>query len=428
MNEESSLRKNYNYFPIQIDYLSSDLEPYVEEAEKRIFSLAAGNRTALIAPEIMKIGFGKILYAANELGSDIESNKPFVLFAPDGTCTYNELRFKRGFSYGCLIKAEFDNLIAAQNAMPNGCGYSLFEFKDPPDDEELIRQAELVRENITREQAIELGKGNHFIALYYVLDSVSGEDSGKRYALLHCSGHDVEKEPLYNTDWLEKEDGFNKIFTPHGEIWMLESDAKELYLREYDRFENMNIEGRNNVMKDFFEPESFRLLMDITHQGLAENGRYLKLGVHLKNDIVPVAFNADEGTMILKTKPNLSKDFIRNWAYFNKIEELGYEEEFQGIDMTPHGSGYEFKYPISTCSFKLDKSGFRDFSISLQLPSSNIEQISATNFKEIRNFMTYRRKLPIMKEVFLADLGEPVSDLKPLIQIHPKESIPGGLY
>ncbi|NPD90068.1 MAG: hypothetical protein HGN29_15245 [Asgard group archaeon] len=428
MNEESSLQKSKNHFPIKIKNLSSELEPWLKEAEKRIFSIAAGNRIALIAPEIMKIGFGKILYAANELGANIESNKPFVLFAPDGTCTYNKLRIKRGFTYGCLIKAELDGLIVTQNAMPNGCGYSLFEFKDPPNDEKLINQAKLIQENITKEQAIELGKGNHFIALYYVLDSVSGEDTGKRYVLLHCSGHDVKKEPLYNTDWLEKEAGFNKILTPHGEIWLLEDYAKELYLKEYEMFENMNIKGRNNVMKDFFEPESFQLLMDLTHQGLVENGKYLKLGVHLKEDIVPVAFNADEGTMILKTNSNLNKEFLRNWAYYNNIKELGYERELQGINITPHGSGYEFKYPISGCSFKLDKNGLRDFSISLKRPSGNIEQVNATYFKEIRNFMSYRRKLPIMKEVFLANLGEPVFDLKPLIQIHPKVSIPGGLY
>jgi hypothetical protein len=428
VNEEGSLLKNYNHFPIQIENLSPELVPWVKKAERRIFSIAAGERIARIAPEIMKIGFGKILYAVNELGADIDRSKPFVLFAPDGTCTYNELRIRRTFTYGCLIKAEFDGLIATQNAMPNGCGYSLFELKDPPENGELINQAKLIRQNITKEQAIELGKGNHFIALYYVLDSVSGEDTGRRFALLHCSGHEVNKEPLYNPDWLEGEDGFNKIQTPHGEIWLLETDAKEKYLLEYERFEKLNIEGRKRVMNEFFESSSFELLMDHTHQGLAENGKYLKLGVHLKENVVPVAFNAEEGTMILKTKPNLSEDFLKRWKYHETIEELGYEQEFKRIDLTPHGSGYEFKYPISNCSFKLDKNGLADFTIDLILPDSRIERITATYFKQIRNFMTYRRKLPIMKEIFLADLGETVSDLKPLIQIHPRESIPGGMY
>ena len=428
MTEDSNLREKNISFPIQIKNLSSELEPWVREAERRIFSIAAGNRIAKIAPEVMKIGLGKILYAANEIGADISKNKPFALFAPDGTCTYNELRIKRGFTYGCLIKAEFDGLIATNNAMPNGCGYSLFEFKNPPDDDTIIKQAKLIRENITEEQAKELGKGNHFIALYYVLDSISGEDTGRRFALLHCSGHDVGKEPLYNPDWLEENDGFHKVSTPHGYIWLLENDAKELYLKEYDKFEEMNVNGRGNVMNDFYEPDSFQLLMDITHQGLAEKGKYLKLGSHLKKDLVPIAFNADEGTIILKTKPNLSMEFIRNWSYYDNIRELGYINELKDINMTPHGSGYEFKFPVVACEINLSKDGINEFSIELQISPNKTEKAQATYFKQIRNFMVYRRKLPIMKEVFLADLGEPIFDLKPLIQIHPKVSIPGGHY
>ena len=428
MNEERFLQEKDFTFPIQINNLNSEFEPWMKEAERRIFSLAAGNRIALIAPAIMKIGLGKILYAANELGADIEKNKPFVLFAPDGTCTYNELRISRGFTYGCLIKAEFDGLIATHNAMPNGCGYSLFEFKDSPTDEELIKQAKIIRKNITDEQAVELGKGNHFVALYTVLDSISGEDTGKRYALLHCSGHDVGKEPLYNVDWLEKESGFNKVMTPHGDIWLLENEAKKLYLEEHEKFENMNINGRNNVMNEFYEEDSFELLMDLTHQGLAENGKYLKLGIHLKDKIVPVAFNAEEGTLLLKTNSNLSKEFLEKWHHYKDIKELNYEQELQNIDMTPHGSGYEFKYPVKGCSINLDKTGLTDFTIKLQISEDSTIKASATYFKKIRNFMTYRRKLPIMKEVFYANLGEPIYDLKPLIQIHPRESIPGGHY
>ncbi len=222
--------------------------------------------------------------------------------------------------------------------------------------------------------------------------------------------------------------GYNEIPTPHGEIWMLENEAKKLYLKEYEKFEKMNIDGRNSVMRDFYEEESYELLMDLTHQGLAENGRYLKLGIHLKDKIVPIAFNADEGTIILKTKPNLSKEFLEKWHHYNEIKELNYEKELLNIDMTPHGSGYEFKYPVKGCTINLDKNGLTDFSIKLQISEENIIQVNATYFKKIRNFMTYRRKLPIMKEVFYADLGEPVYDLKPLIQIHPKESIPGGHY
>ena len=220
--ENNTIEKNSKPLPIKINNLAEDIRKWVKEAEKRIFSLAAGNRVAKIAPEIMKIGLGKILYAANNLGADIEKNKPFVIFAPDGTCTYNLLRIQRCFTYGCLIKADFDGLIATHNAMPNGCGYSIFELKEAPNNGDLKEYGKKIRSEITEEQARELGKGNHFIGMYYVKDATSGEDTGRRFVLLHCSGHEIDKEKLYHTEWLKEYDGYHKIITPHGHISLLQ--------------------------------------------------------------------------------------------------------------------------------------------------------------------------------------------------------------
>ena len=125
VNIEGSNHKKSDSFPIKINKLSDEMKPWYEEAEKRIFCLGASDRIVPIACTIMKIGFGKILFAANELGADIEENKPFVLFAPDCTCSFNRSRTRRGFSYGALVKGDFSSIISSNNSMPNACGYTI---------------------------------------------------------------------------------------------------------------------------------------------------------------------------------------------------------------------------------------------------------------------------------------------------------------
>ena len=417
--------------PYSINCLNAKTEflPWIEEAGNRIFSLSSGNRITPIAEDVMRIGFGKILYAANELGSDIDVCKPFVLFAPDGTCTYNKERFHRGFSYGCLINAEFDGMIASQNAMPNGCGFSLFELKDYSNDKDLVTKAKKIRDDITEDQAEQLGKGNHFIAIYQVKDKYSGEDTGRRFVILHCSGHEISKEKLYFLDWLVEEDGYNKIETPHGSIWLIEKDAKTRYLEEYQECELNNVNGRQNVMSQFFENMTFELISDLTHQGMMDNGKTLKLGIQTdKNTLLPVAFNPEEGAISVKIKPNLNKDFLSRWEYSMVSESLGYNRIFEKLDIIPHGAGYEFKNPVSDFNFKLSSGGIDSFTIELETLDGSKTREKATYFKEIRQHMSYKRKLPVMKKVFEAELGKHIYDLVPLIQIHPKTSIPGGRY
>ena len=53
---------------------------------------------------------------------------------------------------------------------------------------------------------------------------------------------------------------------------------------------------------------------------------------------------------------------------------------------------------------------------------------SATFFKEIREYMSYKRKAPIMEKIYEANLGEHFYDMTTFFQIHPKVSIPGGQY
>ena len=309
MHKEVKNSKNVS-FPVVLKNIDEKMEKWLKEAQKRIFSIAAGDRVSFIASAIVQVGFGKILYAANELGVDIEKSKPYIFFAPDGTCSYNEIRIKRGFTYGCIFKADFEGLIGTNNSMPNGCGYSLYELKDWNDDETLIRTLNRIKQNITEEQAKELGKGNHFIAVYKVLDAISGEDTERRMVLLHCSGHDLSKKPLYFFDWLEETDGCHKVKTPHGDIYLLESEAKKRYIKEFEKLDKYNKEARVNVMKELFKNSSYELVSSITHQGLYNNGSYHFLGIQKSEKLIPIAFNAEEGGIAVKTKKNLSKDLL----------------------------------------------------------------------------------------------------------------------
>ncbi|MBY9001272.1 MAG: hypothetical protein KGD64_10180 [Candidatus Heimdallarchaeota archaeon] len=421
--------RNPKPFKIHCSNIQPQFLPWIEEAENRIFSLSAGNRIAPIAEDIMKVGFAKILFAANELGSDIDTCKPFVLFAPDGTCTYNKERFSRGFAYGCLIKAEFDGLIATQNAMPNGCGFSLFELKDFSDDENLAKDALKISDGITENQALELGRGNHFIAIYHVKDKLSGEDTGRRFVILHCSGHELNKEPLYFQDWLEDVDGYNKIHTPHGSVWLLEKESKRLYLDKFSELEKNNEKGRSDVMKDLFDGMEFELISDLTHQGLEDDGKLLKLGIQTdKDQLLPIAFNPDEGALTIKIKPNLNRDFLDRWKYAEMSNRFGYNKIFENLDIIPHGAGYEFVKPIRNFSYALNKQGIENFTVEMERSGGIAIKETASSFREIRQYMSYKRKLPIMQKLFEADLGDHIHDLIPLIQIHPKRSIPGGEY
>ncbi|MHA1304526.1 MAG: hypothetical protein ACTSQE_10135 [Candidatus Heimdallarchaeaceae archaeon] len=428
MDKNTAISGDSNSFPIKINNLDERLVKWVNEAEQRIFSIAAGDRIAKIAPAIVKIGFSKILYAANELGVDIDQSSPYILFAPDGTCTYNAERIRRCFTYGCILKAEFDGLMGSHNSMPNGCGYSLFELKEWSDDETLLEYLHGIKQDITEDQAKQLGKGNHFIAVYRVLDSVSGEDTERRFVLLHCSGHEVSKKPLYDPSWLKGEDGYNAVETPHGVVWLFEGDARELYLKEYEKLDKHNSDARLKVMNDLFGESFYELLSSITHQGMSKDGNYHFLGIQKSNNLIPLAFNAEEGGVIINTKDNLSKEFLNKWEDGERVHELGYTDEFTHLNFTPHGGGYEFKYPVKEFVINLNAKGLHNFSVRLKKPTEPSIKLISSYFKPIREYMVYRRKMPIMKEVFRADLGDHIYDLVPLMQLHPKVSIPGGHY
>ena len=425
MNEESSSQKEDDPFPILINNLSLELKPWITEAEKRTFCLGAGERIVPIACSIMNIGFAKVLYAANELGADVEESKPFILFAPDCTCTFNRLRTERGFSYGALIQGDFSGLISTSNSMPNACGYTLAEITLDKTDESLINHLKQKQKEIGKDYLQQLGKGNHFSAVYYVKDAITGEDTMKRHINVHSSGK-LGAKYLYNLDWLGEYEGYYKIETPHGSIELLEGDAKKIYLDSYNEGDKINTEYRKQVLTEILGEGTFEILDEITHQGLSEDGRFHRLGVQVHDGNIPIAFNSEEGLILAKTKPNLSEDFLENWEYKSRVDELGYKKELTSIDFTPHGGGYEIRYPVTKFILNLDKNGIKNFELTVKEKNDKEKRMKATFLREIKEYVSFRRKLPLMREVFRADLVEHIFDLEPLMQICPLVSVVGG--
>jgi hypothetical protein len=93
--------------------------------------------------------------------------------------------------------------------------------------------------------------------------------------------------------------------------------------------------------------------------------------------------------------------------------------------MTPHGGGYEFRFPVKQLDIRLGHEGIHDFSLDLRAQDG---LMSFTYFREIREWMTFRRRAPIMREVDRADLAEIVFEMPNLMQIYPLHSIPGGSH
>ncbi|MHA2250062.1 MAG: hypothetical protein ACXAD7_06860 [Candidatus Kariarchaeaceae archaeon] len=410
---------------IKFSSCSPIFEKWMVEARKRIFSIAAGNRIGKIAPQIMEVGFGKVLYAADQMGADIDSSNPYVFFAPDGTCSYNPIRTQRGFSYGAVLNLEFDGLTATSNSMPNGCGFTMYELVDPMPDPDLIEYLTNAQLKLGQDQLSQLGKGNHFAGLYYVNDPVTGEDTNRRFVVIHCSGH-VGGHKLYHPNsWLEGVDGYYEVPTPHGPITLLEGEARRLYVGQYKETDTANTENRDITMSEIFDDQLWTKLEAITHQGFLYNGSQHIIGTQRHNGLIPVAFNPEEGLVAMKTKPNLSSSFLDYWNQGERVKNLGLNRDFQDLNLTPHGAGYEFRYPIKSVDIHLGPEGIFDFTLDLKAPDAHM---SFTYFREIREWMTYRRRAPIMREVDRADLAEIKFEMPSLMQIYPLQSIPGGSH
>ncbi|MDH5404273.1 MAG: hypothetical protein OEZ01_02510 [Candidatus Heimdallarchaeota archaeon] len=419
-------RVGYQNLP---EVFHSNVDPsfqrWIEMAKERTFSLAAGNRIGHIAPKIMEIGFGKVLFAADQMGADIDQSNPFVIFAPDGTCSYNPIRTQRGFSYGAVLDFDFDGMMATNNSMPNGCGFSLYEITDEIPDAKLVNFLKDSQMRLGQDQLSQLGKGNHFAGVYIVRDPVTGEDTNKRFVVVHCSGH-VGGHRLYHPDsWLSDTSGYIEVPTPHGSITLLEGEARRLYLEQYGETDKANSVNRDITVDEIFDKKyEWNRIEEITHQGLTKNSIH-RIGTQIHKGLVPIAFNPEEGLIVVDTKQNLSREFIDYWKQGERIKQYGLESKMTNLNFVPHGGGYEFRHPVKSMEIRLGPEGIHDFNLHLNIPDGNM---SFTYFREIREWMTYRRKTPIIREIARADLAEIVYDLPGLMQVYPLQSIPGGSH
>lgn len=409
---------------IKIEGVHSNFEPWLNMARNRTFSLAAGTRAAYLGSKVMEVGFAKVLYAADQLGADIEQSSPFVFFAPDGTISYNPIRTRRGFAYGAVLDFDFDGLMATNNSMPNGCGFSIYELPDPMEDNEQVSYLRAAQKRMGKDELTQLGKGNHFAGIYYVNDPITGEDTGRRFLVVHCSGHVGGQKLYFPNEWLADEDGYHTVQTPHGEIILLEGEAQKRYREAYQFTDAANAENRDLVMKELFGNEiEWKKLEEITHQGL--KGTTHIIGTQVHDGLMPIAFNPEEGLVVAKTIPNLSSTYIDCWSHRERAEQMGVLEKFKNLNITPHGGGYEFKNPISRVTINLDHEGIQNFNLKFD---NDQREISYAYHREIREHMTYRRKAPVLDKIFKANLAEIVYELPPLLQIYPLESIPGGTH
>ncbi|MHA2502226.1 MAG: hypothetical protein ACXAE3_05105 [Candidatus Kariarchaeaceae archaeon] len=410
---------------IRTTNIDPDFAYWIDKGRERVFSLAAGNRIATLAPRIMEIGMAKVLAAADALGSDVDSNRSFCLFAPDGTVSYNPIRTKRGFSYGCVLQLDFDGLIGTNNSMPNGCGFSMYEVINPPDDAELVNYLSDAQMRLGQDQLSQLGKGNHFAGVYRVLDPLSGEDTLRRFVVIHCSGH-VGGNRLYHPGtWLEDYPGYYNVPTSHGSVTLLEDEAKLQYLKQYKETDTANSTNRDLTMKEIFDGYyDWKKLQEITHQGLKADGSQHIIGSQIHEGLVPIAFNPEEGLIGVKTTRNLASEFIQGWSEGDRVDTLGLRKDMSQLNFTPHGGGYEFKRPLEKVQIKLNREGIASFTAKI----SGEEAMKFTYFREIRDSMTFRRKAPVIQQMTRANLATIEYEMPCLMQIYPLVSIPGGSH
>ncbi len=401
---------------IRYTNIHPEMQRWHEEANERIFSLAVGDRLGQIGPRIMEVGYAKVLYAANKMGASV--NGSFIFFAPDGTCSLNIERTRRGFSYGGLLDMDFDGLLATSNSMPNGCGFSTYEIEGV-DDVALVKHLENSQERLGEDELSQLGKGNHFAGVYRICDPVSGEDTGRRCMVVHCSGHVGGDLLYYPWNWLAEEDGYHSVDTPHGPITMLEGEARRRYIEQFKTTESTNSDNRDRTAEEILEGLEWKRLSTITHQGLLPSQHLI--GTQKYDGELPIAFNPEEGLAIAKSKPNLSNDVLDSWTERERVESLGIRKKISELNLTPHGGGYELRFPFDSLSIDVDSLGIRSFSMRFHGRS-----LTFNNFREIREWLTYRRKLGIMYRIFQFDLADHLFDLPAVMQVYPKTTVPGG--
>lgn len=396
--------------------MPSRFKPWIKEARKRIHSIAAGDNSSFVARCIMEVGFAKLLYALDHL--ELDWSRSFVLFAPDGTFSMNMERLQRGFTYGSVIHFGTEDYLVTHNAMPNGCGFSIYELDTSKiSDEEILKVSKEHQDQLEDDK--KLNVGNHFAGVYRGIDPVTQEDSGKRFVVVHCSGH-VGKDKLYHTQWLRDHDGFNLVHTPLGPVTVLQDEARREYLNWFEWSNGQNESNRESYLITIFGKGSYQTLASVTHQGLFRNGSEIRLGVQESQDILPIAYNAQEGLDMVKGLPNIQDHVLETLEPFTALKDMPYYDDLRTINIVPHGGGYEFNDAVRSVKIVLNNKGVAKVKIKLKEATSKKKYLIEFNdFKATRKLLRYRRRAEIMRQVLKYQLADVIYRLYPLFQIYP---------
>ncbi len=396
--------------------LPAEFKQWIKEARRRIHSIAAGRNASYVARCIMEVGFAKLLYGLNEL--ELDYSHAFVLFAPDGTFSMNMERLQRGFTYGAVIHFGTEDYLAAHNAMPNGCGFSIYELGSSKfDDDEIIKIARDHQDRLEDDK--KLNVGNHFAGIYRGIDPTTKEDSGRRFVVIHCSGH-VGKEKLYHVGWLENYGGFNLVNTPLGPVTILQDEARKEYLKWFEWSNGQNESNRESYLKTIFGEGTYKTLASVTHQGLFRNGSEIRLGVQESQKILPTAYNAQEGLDMVKGLVNIKEHILETLEPFKSLRNRPYLDDLLDINVVPHGGGYEFLDDVKFVKIFLNNEGIEKLKLKMVNPISKTRYIiEFQDFKATRKLLRYRRRAEIQKQVIRYQLAETIYHLYPLFQIYP---------
>jgi hypothetical protein len=384
----------------------------LEYAGERIFSLGLRDLAHAVSHRNMLYGLGKMLYVSNE---DV-----FCVFGPDATITRNKKRWTSGFGYGGVIKW-FEEGIIFPEMRPNGCGMVLAKLEELPERRELLEGIARLNEEGLELEGFEIkpdfGKGNHFFEIYKALEvspEVQKTMSSPYYAILHCSSPERKGEIYGKVDegeWMK---------TPLGRISILADSAAKEYLRLWEDYDSFCKKRRAAIVKEVLEDSE--VILDKIHQGLSgmneiRLGCYNTMDMSGDSSLFPIALRWDMPVYIMKGNPNLSEEAIARMGFRERAERLELLEELRGINILPHGGGYEISIPYT--EVEVIQQGEDRFFI---LKESKIDQKITSRYGEIA--FTNPRELPfnyrgkdVIEKTMEYDLGKLMAKLQPMITL-----------
>jgi len=370
--------------------LKSDLEVVKDNT----YSIAVEDSSSKVSVLNTRCGLAKISYVLDEMGVEGE---PFSFFGPDAGITRNYERWESGFGYGCVITWP-DRKLAFPQIKPNGCGMIVSKINEVPDIDEMAGRILHLTENpphvMDREIEWDAGDSNHFVEVLRVSDSESPLlNEGDHCALLHTSASEL-KDLMYDFDRWAREGG-SWIDTPLGEMLVLTDGLADEYYGEYKKLEEFSKKKRKAIFDSLFD--GHEVICNPTHQGLFKQNE-VRLGLYDSTEgIYPISLRPDLPVYLVTGKRNINPELISG-----EIEPWK-RELIEGINVLPHGGGYELK--IETDNLEMvRKNGVRMFKTD-----NGDREYLFTNPSQIP--YNYRGE-EVLRKIEEWELGEPVVEME----------------